>query len=284
MKEFLEKRIDSKAKSNATFAFIVSTFISIILYSGASLTSGTISSGGASIVFGQVNIWALFIIAILYVAMILGIWLVVDAQERRDAEDVYSIIRKALEGAWTASYRITDGESGPIVAPDPLVGCEIYINEIDKKLEMKFIVDENPIWHNGDQLITVTSIREISKSRYGLIYYFKGRRRLCSRLEAHLIYLPDNEDGHGIDIEVLGVVEFDLAPGKNNKKTVNEMQGEWFDLSGAITKVFSFAKDVYQLKGGQFLQKNWSDADIHEGNYSARMGRVRFRRIDTGNS
>ncbi len=61
-----------------------------------------------------------------------AIWLVLYILENREAEDIYTWVRKTLLGTWTVSYSIQDGVDSPKLRPDPVVGCQIYINQLDK--------------------------------------------------------------------------------------------------------------------------------------------------------
>jgi hypothetical protein len=152
--DFLAARIDSKTKSTAAFSFILSTLLAVVLFCIASISAGTIDSQGTQITFGNIGIWGAAALSVVYIFMFVGIWFITDSRETENADDIYSVIRKSLVGAWSVTYHVNDGEveRNRVPVPDPIVACEIYINAIDRKLEMKFDIFKNPIWADGFNL------------------------------------------------------------------------------------------------------------------------------------
>lgn len=277
---FIETGAGSRARGSATFSLIASTLISIIIYFITAIVSGTVHGNTVSFSW-NVGVLGAIAVCSIYVFLFAAIWLVLYILENREAEDIYTWVRKTLLGTWTVSYSIQDGVDSPKLRPDPVVGCQIYINQLDKKLEMKFIENQNPIWADHENIIDMTAIRPEMDQKFCMIYYFKGPRHLQPSVASHIIPAERGNDPAEVEIELLGHVTFQTPRGYPSEAPhVREMNGRWFDLNGNVTRVFSIAANaIAATESGQNYHTKLADAPISPDNFVASMGPIRFTRL-----
>lgn len=194
----------------------------------------------------------------------------------KEAEDVYSFARDSLKGKWMVYYDIQNGYTGPVVAR-PAVSCDIDVNQLNKKLELKFKITDNPIYEDSDQIIQSVAVRDSAPGQYYMMYYFEGSRGVKIDLAKHIISDKIVPDPRNVTVEIYGIVYFSMIPGS---KEIREMKGEWYDLNGNITLLFALYDRVLKLSGEEKenFQVKLSDVHIGSENFNAKMGGILFQR------
>jgi hypothetical protein len=268
-------------KSKTTQIAAASLAISIVFYAVVLVIFG-LKAGSGGLTF-PVDIGLTTRLALVggFALVFVMLWFFLYVQNIREAEDVYSIMRDKLKGGWNIQYEATNGPDSKGLFDKPvIVPCAMVVNPGNLKLEITIDVDENPVWEGGVQTITNVSLRHDIGNRYNMVYYFKGQRKLKERANRYLI--PDNDysPSKGIEIEIFSILTFE---DRANEKRVGLLEGEWYDLNGRITEVFALV-DELKKEAAQRREspiRKITDVVIDRRNFSARMGKISFKRMLT---
>lgn len=218
-------------------------------------------------------IWLKAVLAGGFVFSFILIWFLLYIQISKEADDLYSNIRSMLKGNWVVRYDASNGVPRDPLIPGLQVDCDIHINPENKKLEMEFLVEDNSIYESEKQVVNTVALAHDGGNQYSMFYYFNGKRKIKGQLWRYLIEDGDFSRSEGIDVEFFGVLHFQRS--LTDKKVV-VMDGEWFDLNGKVTQLFSLVDEVRKNENQQ--AKHLSDASIHSANFVAKMGKIEYKR------
>ena len=213
-----------------------------------------------------------------FILFFMVVWFLLYVQTNREADDVYSRVRERLKGGWSVTYEASNGPARPNIFTVPLViACEIHVNPDNKKLELVFDIQNNPVYESGKQIITSVAIRHDIGNRYDLFYYYEGRRKLRDSVGRYLVPTASSLMTDGLDVEIFGILRFEETAGR----TISKLTGEWFDLNGKVTQIFALVDEVNAavVRKETFAPVELSAVDIHLGNFSAKMGKIEFTRL-----
>ncbi|WP_158811120.1 hypothetical protein [Beijerinckia sp. L45] len=262
--------ISTKSAKIAILAFVISTLcFSVIL-----IVFGYSYSKDYGIQAAEIPLWLRTTLSFGFLLFFVLLWFILYIQISREADDLYSDIRMNLKGNWAVKYQASNGVQADPFLPPLRVDCDIHINPENKKLEMEFNVSDNPIYAPGKQIINSVALSHDSGSRYSLFYYYNEKRKINGQLWRYLIEDDDFSKVEGIEIEFFGILYFERSL---TEKRVMLMEGEWFDLNGKVTQLFSLV-DLVRKNENQLAQK-LSAAYINNSNFAAKMGKIQYERL-----
>lgn len=216
-------------------------------------------------------------ISVGFILLFFIIWFIFYIQGTREAEDLYSNIRKKLCGHWYVLYQASNGQS-PNVVPDAklAVVCTIQINSVDRKLEMIINVTNDPIYEDNKQIINTISVFNDEKNKYSLCYYYRSMRSL--KEDINNLILDDQYYSRevGLEVEFFGIVHFEED---TNTKEIKSMEGEWFDLNGKVTQLFALVDEARRQPNRLANPRYLGDVELTTDNFHARMGSIKYLRI-----
>ncbi|GLH77043.1 hypothetical protein SSBR45G_19510 [Bradyrhizobium sp. SSBR45G] len=198
------------------------------------------------------------------------IWFILYIQTRDDLTDIYSIVRKQIAGTWQVKYA-TSPNYGDV--KDRIVNCDIQEDTV-RKLEMRFSIVQNPLFSpQGPNVVKDIALR-MTKTGYKMFYYFETERVLADDI---VTLLPvDDPNRRGIQIETLGMVEFDRPLKKTDK--VQLMTGKWYYLNGNMMRLMKLLElaDHAKLLNQPFTPIAFNDVPVSQIHFDADMGSITF--------
>lgn len=270
---FFQTKTTQLAMTALIITLIVTGILAFLLSSAISWGSqaGTQHGGSFIIALGEGYRIGL---AVFFVLFFMFIWFLLYVQYVREAEDVYSLLRDKIAGVWIATYDVLDGEERLDVGPNS-IGCQIRVRPDNRKLEMVFTVMSNRLYRDSEQIISAVALRHDSGNRYMLMYYYEGEREIDPEFSYHLLD-GDARRMTQVPIEIYGIVYFDIA----DSKEIKMMSGSWYDLNGNVIRMFAAYRTLNEQKraGVEGFKVKLSDVSIHQGNFSANMGHIRYHR------
>ncbi len=274
LKVFLREIFETRAPKHAMISLLISICITTVCFFILAYAGGVISEIYAIDLtnLGKTSRYALIT---LFLVSFVGIWFFLHIQFVKEADDVFSEIRKMLVGTWSVFYR-TPEEVLSLNNNEPAhIICSINLNK-KHKLEMGFkITDFNPIFENGIQNISIISITDEAAEDYLLTYYYSGERNL--KYDFYKKIKPvKGEIMKTVDIEVFGWLRFKA---RSIDKHVKEMSGEWFDLNGNIIRIYSIKDEIAAGRVTDTSPIEFLEAPISQSNFISKMGTARFSRI-----
>jgi hypothetical protein len=217
--------------------------------------------------------------AIAYLPFVILIWFILYLQIHSERDDLYSGIRKKLEGQYMVTYEASNGPDQEPILDAPLqVPCEIRINPENKKLELVFRVKNNPIYTDGDDTVTAVALRYDSGTNYELMYYIDTNRYLKEIVTKYLIEDQYFAMDKGLEVRAFGLLKFEA---KLDSSKVKSLMGKWFDLNGRITQIFALLDEAKEAQARQeaIPRRSLSEVKITLDNFHAMMGNIVFERI-----
>jgi|GEM_PF-5427722 len=215
-----------------------------------------------------------FVVA--YLIMFIASWFILYLLNAKDNEDIYTEVRKNLQGDWTVTYAANKGPvSGVEVVPARSAPCTIDVNQ-EQKLIMKYRIHKNPIFLDDEgQIVRDVAVRYNEEGGYTLLYYYKAERSLQPPIVQSLV--PNGGDPSVVEIEVFGHLKFS-KPADEDK--VRQIEGHWYDLNGNVSRLFALLdlKIAAAYRKEQFQPVLLSQVPIHQTNFDADMGIVTFAR------
>jgi hypothetical protein len=277
---FLQRNTKTPIRSSFIFSFLASTLLIIVIFGMATITSAIIGKENSQFVLSGLGTLGIIAIIVLYVFFTLGIWLFVSTRERSDAEDIFTWVRRLMVASWEVSYPLTvpnkdkiGGAEGQLLTTFiPRVSAQVYIDNTTQKLEIRFVITDNRIWANRDQIIDLIAIRNVLQDQFAMIYYYKGKRDLSTEARTHILPEIQGTNIDSIEVEVFGSLEF---AAKRNEP-ITRMEGQWFDLNGNVRRVLAIMTEVD--KQGHEYQAKMSDVQL-DTQYFTAMGKLVFNRI-----
>lgn len=280
--------LTSKTVTLPFVAFLFALGIAAVGYFLFAAGNADIQGKAIVVHFGSIPVPLQVLIFSLFVFSFVLIWFLLFSQFASETHDVYSSLRKKLIGNWTVQYEIEPGQRyTEIWHPLPAIACTLALNPV-AKLEIRYIVKDNPLYANASQIIQGISITHTSENKYYFSYYYKNNRELSP----HLAHLLMNEKDEGpleeIEVEVFVILEFEDI---RTRKSIDSLRGRWFDLNGNLIRLFSLGAEFEKHADDQVqVRRRLSDAKVDRENFKALMGDVTFSRIapiassDTSNS
>jgi hypothetical protein len=203
--------------------------------------------------------------------LFLAIWFFLSILQSKEFQDGYTVHRKKMSGTWIVNYSNpmrVDSRRNP---DSPAVGCIISINS-EEKLELRFVVKNNRIYEDDDNIVTDVALRREHSNMYNMFYYFSGKREAAFDLKHMAEHVDFLTDAGKVNIEFFAKLSFRVEP---NDKKITHMEGNWYDLNGNITKMLL-------LRSAVDTGASSADALLHFTSMhqldSALMGSVEFSR------
>jgi hypothetical protein len=198
------------------------------------------------------------------------IWFILYIQKRKELTDIYSVVREQISGTWQVKYS-TSPDYGDV--EERIVNCDIGVDTIEK-LEMKFTIVQSPLFSPQSPNVVKDVALRMTETGYKLFYYFQIKRPLVQ----DLVELLPKGDLHraGIEIETLGMLEFDRPPKPSEKVPI--MAGKWFDLNGNLMRLMKLIqlKQEAKAKGEPFDLISFDRIPVSQMHFDANMGSVIF--------
>jgi hypothetical protein len=262
----------SKSVSLAVVALILSIVIAGVAFILLSVVSAKLSKDPNLQLAASIPIVIRLFVLGLFISAFICIWFLLYMQYNKEAEDIYSILRKKLVGKWNAGYEIYPGQFGD-VGFKPNAIADIIIDSVTKKLEISFKVQPNPILSDGDQVVRMVALLDESNNKYMLSYYLKSTYRLNNLVAQHLLNDDSKTSVDKLLVEVFAKLSFE------NTDVIDKMTGEWFDLNGNLIKLYALLPEIEVHRDDEkVFHKKFSEAKVTHANFSALMGTISYTR------
>lgn len=258
------------AKLAAT-SFVISALSTVLLWI---IFAGSLHIAGDSwhATVSHLGIIPASLFVALFLILFFVTWFILYIGYKKEAEDIYSYLREKIKGNWIAEYDFVSG--GKIVYPTRPKSRFEFIITPDKKIEMYFNPEDNTLFSDAEQNISVISLRNPSANKFTLIYYYNKNRSLTPEMLQWIE--PEGgltPDPSRIEIEVFGILNFE----EPNAGEIKKMSGSWYDLNGNMKILGNLLREkaISELNDTNFKKKLSDFADVSG---SAKMGKVDFVR------
>jgi hypothetical protein len=256
----------------AATAFVLAVFIIAVIWL---LFRGSISIGGQDwqVVVGTNSVVSAAILIAIFLLMFFVIWYILYIQYVREAEDIYSYLRKKLEGRWQAEYDFAVLQNY-IFSRRPVSNFDFVINASTKKLEMKFDPSYNKIFSSVGENVSQISLRNVEGNKYALMYYMRSERKLADEYVKCILPEYDNQPDIGlVEVEAVGMLDFTDVRGEH----IKEMRGAWYDLNGQMRTLGLFLREKMKVEEAGQIYKAKLSSFVDGHIVSAKMGEIIFK-------
>ena len=274
MPPFSKEVISSRTVTLAAVAFAFALGIAVVGYFLFSVGSAQVDGKAWSIQLGPFPITFRLIVFVLFVLSFVVIWFLLYSQYAREADDLYSGVRKKLIGNWRVVYEVEPGQrvAGGFERLGEVV-CKITLNPA-QKLEIHYDISNNPLFEDGAETIRAIGLTHDAGAKYWLTYHYKKNQVLSQQLSQLLVDDKDHQLTE-LGVEIFANLQFEDTLTKN---PIMAFAGQWFDLNGNLIRLFSLSEE-FERDTSKLKQYQLSSARIDRDNFAALMGSISFTRI-----
>jgi hypothetical protein len=267
--------LGSRTVTLAAVAFAFALGIAAVGYFVFSAGAGSVDGKNLTINFGPIGVPLRGVVFTLFLLAFVIIWFLLYSQFMSEAGDLYSSLRKKLVGNWSVQYEVAPGQRVRNQWEAlPAINCSIALNPA-QKLEIHYDVKGNPLFADASEVIQVISLTHDVANKYWFSYYYKKDRDVTPQLSTMLLNAANDHPLTSIEIEIFANLQLEDV---RAKKTIDALEGQWFDLNGNLIRLFSLSEEFVKSEN---RDKNFrlSQAHVDRDNFVALMGNIRFSRI-----